>query len=87
MAEFSKDAATYAKDGIRINCVCPGYAKNSYLLLRFPRADIPYSSFIKTPMLPSDDTFLTNIAQMIPMKRIAAPEEVPHYLRIFFSFI
>jgi hypothetical protein len=35
------------------------------------------SSFIKTPMLPSDDAFLTNIAQMIPMKRIAAAEEVP----------
>ncbi|KAF2806808.1 oxidoreductase UcpA [Mytilinidion resinicola] len=50
------DAATYAKDGIRINCVCPG--------------------FIKTPMMPYDDATLSTIAQMVPMKRIAAPEEV-----------
>jgi NAD(P)-dependent dehydrogenase (short-subunit alcohol dehydrogenase family) len=78
-----KDAATYAKHNIRINCICPGYDSQSKFHYVKTMLTLYHASFIKTPLLPIDEDGLAAIAGMVPMRRIAAPEEVCRY----FAFI
>jgi NAD(P)-dependent dehydrogenase (short-subunit alcohol dehydrogenase family) len=56
-------ALDYAKDGIRVNCICPGY-----VMTRMIELDLPKGM--------SKERYLKVISQEHPMGRIGQPEEI-----------
>lgn len=65
-------ARDYAKDGIRVNALCPGYVDTSF----------------NTPVWEAyggRDAFLANISSTVPLGRISSPEEVATHVRFLLS--
>ncbi len=62
-------ALDHAKEGIRVNCVCPGYVMTPMLEQEMLEEDVPKSG-------PDREKYLKEIAELHPIGRIGEPEEV-----------
>ncbi|KIV81004.1 hypothetical protein PV11_08458 [Exophiala sideris] len=67
------DARYYAKQGIRINAICPGQAAQH----RDGIYQLTHDSYIETPLLRNlDDAMRQRLISRIPANRLGKPEEV-----------